>query len=43
MFSSRVYNDEITMRGYKVLTSVVCPTIITAELAVTNGLGSPRD
>jgi hypothetical protein len=32
--------DEITMRGYWVLTSVECTTIMIAELAVTSDLGS---
>jgi hypothetical protein len=35
--------DEITMRGYRVLTSAECTTIMIAELAVTNGLGSSSD
>jgi hypothetical protein len=29
--------DEITMHGYKVLTSAECTTIMIAELAVTSG------
>jgi hypothetical protein len=32
--------DEITMYGYRVLTSVECTTIMIAELAVTSGVGS---
>jgi hypothetical protein len=32
--------DEITMRGYRVLTSTECTTIMTAELVVTSGLRS---
>jgi hypothetical protein len=32
--------DEITTRGYRVLTSVECTTIMIAELAVTSGLRS---
>jgi hypothetical protein len=32
--------DEITTRGYRVLTSAECTTIMIAELAVTSGLGS---
>jgi hypothetical protein len=32
--------DEITMRGYMVLTYAECTTIMIAELAVTSGLGS---
>jgi hypothetical protein len=29
--------DKITMRGYRVLTSAECTTIIIAELTVTSG------
>jgi hypothetical protein len=32
--------DEITTRGYMVLTFAKCITIQIAELAVTSGLGS---
>jgi hypothetical protein len=32
--------DEITMRGYRVLTSTECTTVMTAMLTVTSGLGS---
>jgi hypothetical protein len=39
-FSSLPISDEITTRGYMVLTSVVCTTIMIAELAVTSSLGS---
>jgi hypothetical protein len=35
--------DEITTRGYMVLTSVECTTIMIAEPAVTSGLGSSFD
>jgi hypothetical protein len=35
--------DEITMRGYRVLTSAKCTTIMIAKLAVTSGLGSSFD
>jgi hypothetical protein len=35
--------DEITMRGYRVLTSTECTTIMIAELMVTSGLGSSLD
>jgi DNA integrity scanning protein DisA with diadenylate cyclase activity len=35
--------DEITTRGYRVLTSVECTTIMIAELVVTSGLGSSLD
>jgi hypothetical protein len=40
---SRLASDEITTRGYNVLTSAECTTIMTAELAVTSGLGSSFD
>jgi hypothetical protein len=33
-------SDEITTRGYRVLTSTECTTIMIAELMVTSGLGS---
>jgi hypothetical protein len=33
-FSSRSASDEITMHGYRALTSVECTTIIITELAV---------
>jgi hypothetical protein len=36
-------SDEITMRGYMVLTSAECRTIMIAELAVTSSLGSSFD
>jgi hypothetical protein len=42
-FYSRLASDEITTRGYRVLTSVECTTIMIAELAVTDGLGSSFD
>jgi hypothetical protein len=32
--------DKITMCGYMTLTFAKCTTIMIAELAVTNGLGS---
>jgi hypothetical protein len=32
--------DEITMRGYRELTSAECTTIMIAELVVTSSLGS---
>jgi hypothetical protein len=35
--------DEITMRGYRILTSIECTTIMIAELAVTSDLGSSFD
>jgi hypothetical protein len=35
--------DEITTRGYSVLASAECTTIMIAELAVTSGLGSSFD
>jgi hypothetical protein len=42
-FSSRLANDEITTRGYRVLTSAECTTIMIVELADTSGLGSSFD
>jgi hypothetical protein len=42
-FYSRLASDEITTRGYRVLTSAECTTIMIAELAVTSGLGSSFD
>jgi hypothetical protein len=42
-FYSRLASDEITTRGYRVLTSTKCTTIKIAELAVTSGLGSSFD
>jgi hypothetical protein len=35
--------DEITTRGYMVLTSVECITIMIAELVIISGLGSSLD
>jgi hypothetical protein len=35
--------DEITMRGYRLLTSAECTTIMIAVLTVTSGLGSSLD
>jgi hypothetical protein len=32
--------DEITNRGYRVVTSVECTTVMIAKLAITSGLGS---
>jgi hypothetical protein len=42
-FSSSLASDEITMRGYMILTSVEFIAIMIAELAVTSGLGSSLD
>jgi hypothetical protein len=42
-FYSRLASDEITTRGYRVLTSAECTTIMIDELAVTSGLGSSFD
>jgi hypothetical protein len=42
-FSSRSASNEITTRGYMVLTSAECTTIMTAVLMVTSGLGSSFD
>jgi hypothetical protein len=41
-FSSRLASDEITTRGYRVLTFAKCITIMIAVLAVTS-LGSSFD
>jgi hypothetical protein len=41
--SSCPRSDEITTRGYRVLTFVKCTTIMTAVLTVTSGLGSSFD
>jgi hypothetical protein len=38
--SSHPISDEITMRGYRVLTSAECTPIMIAELTVISGLGS---
>jgi hypothetical protein len=35
--------DEITTRGYRILFSAECTTIMIARLAVTSGLGSSLD
>jgi hypothetical protein len=37
-FSIHLVSDEITMRGYMVLTFTKCITIMIAELTVTSGL-----
>jgi hypothetical protein len=42
-FYSRLASDEITTRGYRVLTSAECTTIMIVEFAVTSGLGSSFD
>jgi hypothetical protein len=42
-FSSRPGSDEITMRGYRALTFVMCTTIMIAEFAITSGLVSSLD
>jgi hypothetical protein len=42
-FSSRLASDEITIRGYRVLTFAKCITIMIAVLVVTSGLGSSFD
>jgi hypothetical protein len=42
-FYSRLASDEITTRGYRVLTSAECTTIMIVELTVTSGLGSSFD
>jgi hypothetical protein len=42
-FSSCLARDEITTRGYRVLTFAKCTTIVIAVLVVTSGLGSSFD
>jgi hypothetical protein len=42
-FSSHLASDEITTRGYRVLTFAKCITIMIAKLVVTSGLGSSFD
>jgi hypothetical protein len=42
-FSSRLDSDEITTRGYMVLTFAKCTTIMIVMLAVTSGLRSSFD
>jgi hypothetical protein len=42
-FSSRLASDEITTRGYRMLTFAKCVTIMIVVLAVTSGLGSSFD
>jgi hypothetical protein len=41
--SSRLASDEITTRGYRVLTFVKCTTVMTVVLTVTSGLVSSFD
>jgi hypothetical protein len=42
-FSSHLISAEITMRGYKALTSIECTTIIITVLMIMSGLGSSQD
>jgi hypothetical protein len=42
-FSSCLAGDEITTRGYRMLTFAKCITIMMAMFAVTSGLGSSFD
>jgi hypothetical protein len=42
-FSSCLASDDITTRGYRVLTFAKCITIMIVVLAVTSGLGSSSD
>jgi hypothetical protein len=42
-FSSHLASDEITTRGYMVLTFATCITITIAMLVVTSGLGPSFD
>jgi hypothetical protein len=39
-FYIHLASDEITTRGYRVLTVAKCTTIMITEFAVTSGLGS---
>jgi hypothetical protein len=41
--SSRLRSNEITTRGYSVLTFAKCTPIMIAELVVTCSLGSSLD
>jgi hypothetical protein len=42
-FSHHLISDEITVRGYRVLTFAMCTTIMIVMLVVTSGLGSSLD
>jgi hypothetical protein len=42
-FSSLLASDEITTRGYRVLTFAKCTTVMTVVLTVTSGMGSSFD
>jgi hypothetical protein len=42
-FSSHLARDEITTRGYRVLTFAKCTNIMIVVLAVTSGLRSSFD
>jgi hypothetical protein len=42
-FSSHLASDEITTRGYRVLTFAKYTTVMTTVLTVTSGLGSSFD
>jgi hypothetical protein len=42
-FSSRLASDDITTRGYRVLTFAKCTTVMTTVLTVTSGLESSRN
>jgi hypothetical protein len=42
-FSSRLASDEITTRGYRVLTFAKCTTVMTTVFTVISGLGSSQD
>jgi hypothetical protein len=42
-FYSRLASDEVTTRGYMVLTFAKCTTVMTVMLTVTSGLGSSFD
>jgi hypothetical protein len=42
-FSSRLASDDITTHGCRVLTFVMCTTIMIVELTVKSDLGCSRD
>jgi hypothetical protein len=42
-FSNRLASDEITTRGYRILTFAKCTTVMTSVLTVTSSLGSSFD
>jgi hypothetical protein len=42
-FYSHLASNEITTRGYRVLTITKCTTVMIVVLVVTSGLGSSFD